>query len=161
MNDADIERNFSRLQAGFEAGDNTCALHAVAFAWYFKVAVPDWALAHVARGIRDWSSCETRTLDEALGVERPAGFRLDAAKRQYMHGGAILVGVNRLLEHQAYSDEVFEEIGAEWGIGKTAAKQIYHAELSYLEEKFPETYSQIMASRKKRKKPALRSQSNT
>ena len=98
-----------------------------------------------------------RTLDEALGVERPKGFRMDAASRHAMFGGAIFIEVNKRLETEQYDDDIFEEVGKKWSIGKTATKQIYSSELRYFKEKYPETYKQVLSSRASRKKPAVSS----
>ena len=151
----DIGAHFERLRLSFDTGEKSAALHALAFSYHFRVEPPLWATTHLNDGYRRWSSAEVRTLDAALGIERPKGFRLDAANLQAMLGGTIFVEVNRLLETEPYDDEIFAEVGNGWGIGKTATKRIYTAQLRSIEKGFPESYKQVISSRLKRKKSAV------
>ena len=152
--DADIAANFKTLQERFNEGARSAALHALAHAYYFRVMPPKWAIEHVADGYGRWSKAEVKTLDEALGIQRPKGFRLDAVNRSLMHGGMILIDVNKRLETEPYDDEIFEDAGKKWGIGKTAAKDIYYSEMDYLKLNHPETYAGILSSREKSRKAA-------
>ncbi len=151
----DVEFEFDQLKKSFDEGNNACALHALAFSLYFDAKPPEWAIKHLNNGYQRWHYAEVRTLDEALGIERPKGFRLDAAKRNAMHAAAIMIEVNKRLQQESYDDEIFEEVGKIWGLGKTATKEIYTAQMKSIELSHPETYKRMIASRKKRKKPAL------
>jgi hypothetical protein len=157
LDGVDTPAEFERLRRQFDAGHRQSALTAIQFAWMLRAPVPDWALAVIGQAVRDWNGAEFRTLDEALGVQRPKGWRMDAARRAQMLGGAIFVGVNQLLAAgEPYSDDVFAAIGARWGVGKTAAKEIYYGELDYLQAFFPQHFGEPRSSREKQKKPALR-----
>lgn len=147
--------NFERLRVRFGDGEKAAALHALAFAYYLKVPPPDWAIAHVLQGYQRWGYAEVRTLDEALEIERPKGFRLDAASRAIQHGGSILMEVNKRLETEPYDDQIFEDAGQRWGIGKTVAKEIYYAAMKNLKDNHPGTYQAILSSRESAKKPAV------
>lgn len=149
----DLDAEFERFRLHFEQGDKSCALHALAFACYFDSRPPRWAIEHVLTGYRNWSSAEVRTMDEALGIKRPKGWQLRTARNASRYGGAIFVEVNKLLEKEACTDDVFHQVGKRRRIGKTAASEIYYGELRALEERQPGIGKAIKASRKKSKKP--------
>ena len=62
-------------------------------------------------------------------------------------------GVLRV-ESEPYDDEIFEDAGKRWGIGKTAAKEIYYSEMAHLKANHRPTYDGIMSSRRTSKIPA-------
>lgn len=79
----------------------------------------------------------------------------DAARRHVLHDGAIFIEINKLLESEAYSDELFEEVGKRWGLGKTATKEIYYAERSHLLDEHPQLAEKLKSSREMAKKSAV------
>lgn len=150
----DLDAEFERFRICFEQGDKSCALHALAFACYFDSRPPRWAIEHVITGYRNWHGAEVRTLDEALGIERPKGWRLGPARNAARHGGAIFIEVNKLLEKVDFTDDVFHTVGERRGIGKTATSEIYYGKLQALERRQPGIGKAVKASRKKSRKPA-------
>lgn len=148
------ELNFKRLQGSFDAGQKSAALAAIKLGYFFGERPPQWALKFFSDALSRWGMAEVRTLDEAFGVERPKGFRQDAANRRAMFGSAILIEVNRRLETEAYDDEIFSDVGEKWGMGKTAAKDIYLAEMKSIKDRHPDEHKRIISSRKSQKKPA-------
>ena len=150
----DLDAEFERFRLHFEQGDKSCALHALAFACYFDCRPPRWAIEHVITGYRNWSGAEVRTLDEALGIDRPKGWRLGPARNAARYGGSIFIEVNKLLEKVDFTDDVFHAVGERRGIGKTAASEIYYGQLRALEEVQPGIGDAVKASRKTSKKPA-------
>ena len=122
MSADDVERNFARWRTAHEAGDKAAPIVAVKLAWYFRVPVPDWALQAIAEGFRKWTAGETRTIDEALGVERPKRWRV--SKGPPIASGVYMEAKKRM-PGEPYSEELFAEVAEHWGIGATTASEMY------------------------------------
>jgi hypothetical protein len=101
------------------------------------IVSPDWLATAYLKAFDDVLNYRVRTWDEALGPPVPKGAHLADLRRRRHDKYAIYSRVRR--EHEeawAPIDEaLFERVGAEFGLGKTAASELYRSAKRELERK--------------------------
>lgn len=112
----------------YESGNSYALLRAVTTCARAGVAIPEWAAEAFLHATNRWFRMETRTLDEALGVEWPKGKHFERARRNGNLAYAVSHRCKELINAgRAIDNSMFGEVGAEFGIGKTLAQRFYYS----------------------------------
>jgi hypothetical protein len=100
--------------------------------------LPRWITEGLEEIHRRYSTFEVRTIDEAFGVARPKGFHvgkmnevLTKSLRVYFHVEKLRMAGDRV------KVEFFDNVGREFGISATKAKEYYYAWRKKLGRMFP------------------------
>jgi hypothetical protein len=66
------------LKQRYALGDKTALIDTLKmYTDIDRTEMPDWVASAVFQALYKWRECEVLTLDEAFGVTRPKGFRLE------------------------------------------------------------------------------------
>lgn len=91
-----------------------------------RQVLPDWAALPLTTALRKWEQAEERTLDQALGVDRPRGWRQGAARRQALLQPAVIEALQNLRASGAsLTEDTFEQVAERFGIGATTVKRYW------------------------------------
>ena len=126
---SDLELNFARWRAEYNVGEKEALIAALSIAGAAGVPAPEWAASALSQALQAWRHGEYRTIDEALGVQRPKGWR----KPLYAHRFATLAWQkgSEMVRAGRARDESFKEELAEFcssgnvSIGKTVAYEMF------------------------------------
>lgn len=125
-----LERMRDRVTARDEAGnftDGDALLEALITAASLGLPMPQWLAGRVAQAVSSYRNYEVKTLDEAFGVQRPKGKRLDAEQSERQNALYVVAETLRLhAEGEPISANLFEMAGASCGIGKTTAEAWFY-----------------------------------
>lgn len=125
-----LERLRDRVTARDEAGnytDGDAVLEAVMTAAMLGLPMPRWLAGRVAHAISAYQNYDVKTLDEAFGVMRPKGKRLDAEQSERQNAIYVIAEVLRLhASGQPIDAGLFELAGASCGVGKTTAESWFY-----------------------------------
>lgn len=114
-------------RGGIEA-DGAMLLGAIDMLMSYRLRPPAWLAVAYRRRFGPFETFEARSLDEAFGIE-PLTERMRRAK-QLRHEKTVdvhraLVEAIRAEPDRAIDNELFEEIGEAFGIGRTVCREIY------------------------------------
>lgn len=114
----------------FLGGDREAALDALvvhtSVVPYFPL--PRWLSEFLRGGAFRLTRFEAKSLDEAFGINRKRRPHLPASRRQQRFGYAVWMKCDDLIrEGRPIDDGLFEEVGEEFGIGKTTTKKYFYA----------------------------------
>lgn len=126
---SDLDSNFARWRDDYEAGEKEALIAVLWLAGAMRSPAPEWASHALFQGLSAWRNGEYRTIDEALGVQRPKGWR----KPPYEHRFASLAWQkgSEMVRAGRPRDETFKEELAEHcssggaSIGKTVAYEMF------------------------------------
>lgn len=126
---SDIDSTFARWRDEYDAGEKEALTSVLWLAGALRLAPPEWALLALFQGLNAWRHGEYRTIDEALGVQRPKGWR----KPPYEHRFASLAWQkgSEMVRAGRPRDETFKEELSEHcssggvSIGKTVAYEMF------------------------------------
>jgi hypothetical protein len=124
-----IQAYLNKAQRAFDAGNKNAVLRAIQWAILQNVAVPPWAANHFNEAVEAWFEMKYRSFDEALGLSKvPEGTKIKAQRKKL----DIAVGVwCRVMERhdggrgEPIVNDLFEEVGKEFRIGRTTAAKYY------------------------------------
>ncbi|WP_158543520.1 hypothetical protein [Dyella solisilvae] len=91
-----VAAQLEQCEVEFRAGRKKACLKAISICFQFGNPVPAWAQRAFVTGVTRYETAEARTLDEALGVKRPKGWRQSRARARLGKGTAAYVMVNAL-----------------------------------------------------------------
>jgi hypothetical protein len=120
------EQLLEHLRKRFEAGETETLLDAVDICARCAMPLPLWAAEEFCACYVSWAQFEVRTLDEAFGVPRKG---VHAARRKHREWLRlqITLRVSELQDEGMPTDEaLFEQIGADLGIGGSTAREIFY-----------------------------------
>lgn len=110
-----------------QSGDRHALLDAMLLAVASEEPWPEWLRDEVAVALYRYRYHHTKTLDEAFGVARPAGYRQETKSKRWYVGMNVMWDARLLIEAGASVDEaLFEAVGTTYGIGKTTASKYYY-----------------------------------
>lgn len=110
-----------------EDGDANAVLDAVSTAATLHLPMPPWLSTVVTGAIADYKNHDTKTLDEAFGLQRPKGQRQDAVQSELRNALYVIAEVLRLHANgQPVDGQIFEEAGATCGVKKTTAETWFY-----------------------------------
>ena len=116
-----------RLRNDVESGNGEAIIEAIATAANLGLPMPAWLASPVAGAIASYQNFETRTLDEAFGLQRKKGERQDAVVSE--RRSAIYVIAEVLRRHargEPIDAGIFEAAGATCNVGKTTAETWFY-----------------------------------
>ena len=122
-----IQRQLEVLQRAFEAGNKNATLRAIQFCCSHKVDVPEWAAKHFSQAVEDFLEMKYRTFDEALGLPKwPKGKHVKAQREGIELAVPVWWRIRQLHDAgEAIDKELFDKVGAEFGISATRAAEYY------------------------------------
>ena len=108
------------LKNRFESGDPLALLEAVGVCGRGHVTMPEWVVAAWHKAWHKWLNYEVKELGEAFGIAWPNKKHLEAAQQKKRLAFVVNAEVERLHKSGRKIDqELYEEIGGRFGIGKT------------------------------------------
>ena len=117
---------FYELEQLYEAGLRHAPLVALEDAIRLGMPVPTWAGEALIRGIARWSRGVDRTLDEAMGVQRPKNWDQVAAQNRFAKLWLVVGRVEEFRKHRAVDDSLFEEVGEQYDLSGATVKRWYY-----------------------------------
>jgi hypothetical protein len=120
----------------FEAGDKYALLRAIRFCLNQKIVAPAWIVTAFFRATNKWYQMDVKTLDAALGVEWPKGKSMAAAKKRRKLQNAVYCAVSETRQRdpdRPIDDLLFEDVGKQFSVGKTLAKDYYRSAREFWE----------------------------
>ncbi len=123
-------RNFEALEdyrRRFEAGNGAALLSAIAFCGQQHIPMPRWLVETFYSRWSSWNRFQSRTLDEAFGVESPKGWRF-GAQRRYSHLEPFVhcYILEEKKKGRAVDESLFEDVGQRFNIAKTLVSEYYY-----------------------------------
>jgi hypothetical protein len=116
------------LRQRFEAGDRNALIQAIRRCFQCGVVAPEWVVTAFFRATNKWYQMDAKSLDDALGVAWPKGKSVAAAKKRRRLKFAVFNEINKARARgRAVDEELYQEIGRQFGIGKTLVKVYDHA----------------------------------
>ncbi|PWT84410.1 MAG: hypothetical protein C5B56_15680 [Proteobacteria bacterium] len=114
------------LRAHYEAGDKSALLRAVLYAAMFRRPLAEWAADAFKAAYECVERGGARSWDDVFGYPHPPGkqlrsIQLDALK--YQVWSVVRAGAAKGM---AIDEQLFEEVGNIFGIGKTKAGELYY-----------------------------------
>jgi len=122
-----------QLRMEFEAGDRSKLISAIAFCARHKLVMPEWVADTFLPGAQKWLYHEVRVLDEALGISWPKGMRMSNERNKKKLMWPVFNAIEKLRKTpgnpggRPLDDNLFDQVGAEFGIGTTTAKKYYYS----------------------------------
>lgn len=114
-------------KARFEAGDKAALLGAIRICANHDLVMPEWLARGFIRGYDKALRHEVGSWDDAFGRPFPKGKHLNAARKKRSKAPALWMKVRKMHEAgRAIDDGLFEEVGEEFGLGKTQASEFYY-----------------------------------
>ena len=126
-------RQLEHYRARYEAGAKDALLQAVYWCLGFNEPPPDWVRYHVNAALMRFWLYETTTLDDSFGVTRSTDPRsINAGRKTVELTEPVTLAILDAIrvakaagKRLSLDDLLFEEIGARFGIGKTAVKELW------------------------------------
>jgi hypothetical protein len=120
-------RAFDTLQVVYEAGDDFALFETISLCAMTDLPLPLWASYAFLRGYRALVQYKVGTWEEAFGPAPAKGKHLHDARQRWELRPRVWESVRRRkTEGQAIDDLLFEDVGSEFGIGKTLTKRLYY-----------------------------------
>jgi len=121
------------LKQRYASGDKTALIDALKmYTNIDRTEMPDWVAGAVFQALNKWRECEVLTLDEAFGVTRRKGFRLDVEHKKRVTAFQIYDAyetsrqeVKNLRKQGRRGVSVWEILGKKFGMSGGTAKD-YH-----------------------------------
>lgn len=117
---------FYELELMHEAGLRHAPLLALEDAVRLGMPVPTWASDVILRGIVRWSRGLDKTLDEAMGVQRPKNWDQEAAQKRFQKLARVVDAVERLRKERPVDDLLFDEVGEGHSVSGATVKRWYY-----------------------------------
>ncbi len=113
-----------RLQ--FEAGHADALMHALLFCAKHKLVMPDWVDWELQQAWNRFINREAADLGAAFGITWPKGQHKAAYLKKRLLKFAVYLRVCELHLNRPLDDRLFGDVGREFNIGKTLAKEYYY-----------------------------------
>jgi len=116
------------LETKFKAGDKSAIMEALNHCAWSDRPMPDWLARAVKDAFRAKLRFEFKSWDEVLGSPLPRGRHQKSLQRDRDLPGRIYYYIQRMREEQpkrAIDNELFEEVGERFKIGKTKTQEYY------------------------------------
>jgi hypothetical protein len=110
----------------FEAGEDWALLDAVEFCALGGMAMPVWLANAFYERYAAWRLFRVRTLDEAFRVKRKGARLIDRARREWLKPRVVLRVLLLHDQGKAIDEDLFEKVGAKFGIPGGTARDIYY-----------------------------------
>lgn len=136
MDDTDHNANLEPLRQKYECGDSTALIDTLRYCLTFTVPVPEWAAAPVRDGLTGWRFDRYKTLDQALGVQRPKNYDNTRGLSKNRYLWEIYDEVRAAHEAGVPLDETFDKVSEKYGTSASTVKRMY-----YEAKKLIETFS--------------------
>lgn len=114
-------------QKQYEKGDKSALLEAIEHCAMCRLVMPDWVVSDYVFAFRSWSRLKVKTLDDAFGVAKPKGFRIEVAKEEMYTATAVYMEIIRL-ERQGFpihQDGAIAEVCEKFHINRDKAWKYY------------------------------------
>lgn len=123
-------RDLAHYEQLFLSGDNFALLIAVRICAQHEMPLPDWAARAFIKKFDTVLNLRAGSWDEAFGRPYPKGFHLNRARRRRELQPRIYVHIQEILAMDPKTpigEGLFEQVGKEFGIGKTLASELYYS----------------------------------
>ena len=117
------------LQQEYEAGDTLSLLSAVNQCAMHDLPMPEWVRRGYIDRYRRVVEYEVKSWDDAFGRPHPKGLHLENARHRRSRRCPVYVRVHEILHLKpdtSIDRGLFERVGAEFGISKTVAEELYY-----------------------------------
>jgi hypothetical protein len=115
------------LKRSFEAGDKSTLLWTIYACLDMRRPIPEWVRVAFLNAYEARGRFEIRSWDEVFGRPVPKSTHLKPNKREAELRLIIVEHVEALAAKQKVNNELFKEVGKEWGINSTRVKEIYYS----------------------------------
>lgn len=120
------------LKDSFESGDKSMLLLTVVLCLQAGLPVPNWAIKALVQAYNDVKGYKHASWDSVFGRPHPKGAKLQALQKHREIAAAIW---ERVRERQAAGEptkwDLFDEVGEEFDVSATVAKDIYYQSNHY------------------------------
>ena len=126
--DAYDRRRLERARLVYERGYKRELLYCLDYCLTNNVQVPPWVKQGLHNAMNAAFSYEIKSWDEAFGEILPKGKRIVTERRNAKIYWDLFMRIRDLHEKagEAIDEGLFEKVGAEFGVGKTVASEIYY-----------------------------------
>jgi hypothetical protein len=122
-------RTLDRLERQLAAGDEGALLEAIAVCARHALVIPEWAACAFLEAWRRVIHFETDSWDVAFGRPHPRGMHLARAQQRWLLRYQVWNRIHDLRTSSdkiGLGDELFDQVGEEFGIHKTLCSQLYY-----------------------------------
>ena len=124
----DYARFLEEDRAQFQQGHKEALIKAMRLCLQNRLVAPQWIVAAFFDATDKWETGEVKDLGEAFGLAWPKGKHLGAKRKQQQKMVDVYFVVLRRSEAgEAIDDELFHDVGKQFGINSTLAKKYYAA----------------------------------
>lgn len=133
-------QEIERLKASVDAGNGFAVLACIRKCVTHGLVAPEWLALAFNRRYDHVLHARAKSWDasESFGRPYPKGTNLNAQKKRRDLGPSVWCAVHEIKQKdpgRAIGPELFEEIGKEFGIGKTLAEEYFYEQKKRLEPK--------------------------
>ena len=150
------------LKDSFESGDKSMLLLTVVLCLQAGLPVPNWAIKALVQAYNDVKGYKHASWDSVFGRPHPKGAKLQALQKHREIAAAIW---ERVRERQAAGEptkwDLFDEVGEEFDVSATVAKEIMKAAESAGGTPPPEVIRQIIFSAGEKERQPKRRRRNS
>ena len=117
------------LEQRYANGNRFALLHAINICAKYYLVIPEWARDAFIEGFSAVGSFRTNSWDDAFGRPYPKRMRMSMARRRRDLLPKVYNRVRQILDAAPgtpVSEALFEQVGDEFGIGKTLCSQLYY-----------------------------------
>lgn len=128
------------LEREFRAGDRFALLHAIRVCMNHDLVSPPWVVREYIAAFDSVLNYRKGSWDDAFGRPNPKGSHLAKAQKRHV---LLFEVYNRIREIRLMEpgtpidDGLFERVGAELGIGKTLANELYYKAKRIIDSMLP------------------------
>ncbi|MBC3864357.1 hypothetical protein H8K32_19860 [Undibacterium jejuense] len=119
-------REIEALETRFKAGDKFSLLEAIYTCAVRSIPLPDWVERSYIASYRKILKFEAKSLDAAFDIEWKKNINLAAKRKRRKTAHHIYTEIKKMSANgRSVTDELFDEVGAKFNIGRTLAKEYY------------------------------------
>ena len=121
--------DLDRLEAQFDAGDSFALLQAIRKCANNDLIMPDWVARNYIKRFDLVLNCKLASWDEAFGRPYPKGVHISKKRQRRLLRLQVYNRIQRIRdtdESIAIDNELFDRVGAEFGIKKSLCNELYY-----------------------------------
>jgi hypothetical protein len=125
----EFKKTMDKCREEYCRGDHEAAFSAVVvhIRTFSDLPLPEWLANFLVGGAHRFTRYEAASLDEAFHFIRKPGFHVKAARKRQQIGYLVWWGCHELnASGRPIDDNLFDEVGEKFGIGKTKAKEYFY-----------------------------------
>lgn len=118
-------QRLDQKRAEYDAGDRMALMAALRICANFDLVMPEWVATNYIRAYDETLNCRSNSWDDVFGRPYPKGKHLAARWKRRNNRFTVLKRFNEMrAEGRAADDQLYAEIGTEFGLCKTLVKEL-------------------------------------